>query len=129
MPSDACRPSASGGAASSAGTADAPEVADDPASADPAPGDSALSDPASGDPAPGDPAPGDPAPGDPAPQDGGPGTPAAVDWDRLPEPVRSRLAEVAAVAVAGLAAVDVPQPLRRLVRFTPAKRAKLGAAP
>ncbi|WP_232662240.1 NYN domain-containing protein [Pseudonocardia sp. TRM90224] len=56
------------------------------------------------------------------------GTAAPVDWDRLPEPVRGRLAEVAATAVGGMPVVDVPVPLRRLARFTPAKRAKLGGA-
>jgi len=47
-------------------------------------------------------------------------------WTGLPESVRSRLAEVAAVAVGGLSVDDVPMPLRRLARFTPAKRARLG---
>ncbi len=64
-----------------------------------------------------------PGVGDAAP---GPPTQDRVDWDRLPEPVRGRLAEVAAAAVAELPVADVPVPLRRLVRFTPAKRAKLG---
>jgi predicted RNA-binding protein with PIN domain len=50
-----------------------------------------------------------------------------VDWARLPEGVRSRLAELAASAVGSMPAVDVPVPLRRFARFTPAKRAKLGA--
>jgi predicted RNA-binding protein with PIN domain len=49
-------------------------------------------------------------------------------WARLPEPVRSRLAEVASVAVGALPTEDVPVPLRRLARFTPAKRARLGRA-
>src|SRR4051794_40368288 len=52
-----------------------------------------------------------------------------IEWDRLPEAVRSRLAEVAATAVGALPPVEVPVPLRRLARWTPAKRAKLGAAP
>jgi predicted RNA-binding protein with PIN domain len=47
-------------------------------------------------------------------------------WSRFPESVRSRLAEVASVAVGALAADDVPVPLRRLARFTPAKRSRLG---
>ena len=51
-----------------------------------------------------------------------------VDWDRLPEPVRVRLAELAATAVGAMPPVDVPVPLRRLARFTPAKRARLGTA-
>ena len=40
--------------------------------------------------------------------------------------MRSRLAELAATAVGAMPAADVPVPLRRLARFTPAKRAKLG---
>lgn len=49
------------------------------------------------------------------------------DWERLPDVVRHRLAEVAAVAVGEMPAVDVPAPLRRVARFAPAKRARLGA--
>jgi predicted RNA-binding protein with PIN domain len=52
----------------------------------------------------------------------------AVDWARLPEPVRSRLADAAAAALGTMPATDVPSPLRRLARFTPAKRARLGSA-
>lgn len=51
-----------------------------------------------------------------------------VAWDSLPEPLRARLAEVAATAVGALPESDVPVPLRRLARFTPAKRARLGGA-
>src|ERR687895_614886 len=53
-------------------------------------------------------------------------SPGQVDWAKLPEALRSRLAEIAATAVGAMPAVDVPVPLRRLARFTPAKRAKLG---
>jgi predicted RNA-binding protein with PIN domain len=49
-----------------------------------------------------------------------------VDWAKLPDAVRSRLADLAATAVGAMPAADVPVPLRRLARFTPAKRAKLG---
>nr|WP_253770183.1 NYN domain-containing protein [Goodfellowiella coeruleoviolacea] len=49
-----------------------------------------------------------------------------VDWTALPEPVRGRLAELAAEAVGGMARVDVPQQLRPVARFAPAKRARLG---
>lgn len=49
-----------------------------------------------------------------------------VAWEKLPEPLRARLAEVAAAAVGGLPPADVPASLRRFARFTPAKRAKLG---
>lgn len=52
--------------------------------------------------------------------------PPGVDWPRLPEAVRARLAEIAAAAVGELPAAEVPVPLRRLARFTPAKRARLG---
>jgi predicted RNA-binding protein with PIN domain len=60
------------------------------------------------------------------PEQGGAAAPSAVDWSRLPDAVRSRLADLAATAVGGLPSSDVPTPLRRLARFTPAKRAKLG---
>jgi predicted RNA-binding protein with PIN domain len=49
-----------------------------------------------------------------------------VDWTELPEGVRARLAELAADAVTHLPAVDIPQPVRAVARFAPAKRAKLG---
>src|SRR5918999_323671 len=51
---------------------------------------------------------------------------APVDWAKLPDALRSRLADLAATAVGAMRAVDVPVPLRRLAGFTPAKRAKLG---
>src|SRR5918999_1631397 len=51
---------------------------------------------------------------------------APVDWAKLPDALRSRLADIAATAVGAMPAVDVPVPLRRLAGFTPAKRAKLG---
>jgi predicted RNA-binding protein with PIN domain len=54
---------------------------------------------------------------------------SAVDWSALPDPVRARLAEVAADAVGEIPAVDVPPPVRPVARFAPAKRARLGAAP
>jgi predicted RNA-binding protein with PIN domain len=50
-----------------------------------------------------------------------------VNWERLPDAVRSRLADTAAAAVGSMRVADVPVSLRRLARFTPAKRAKLGA--
>jgi len=48
-------------------------------------------------------------------------------WDELPAPLRARLAEMAATAVGGLPAVDVPPTLRPLARFTPRKRARAGS--
>jgi hypothetical protein len=55
-------------------------------------------------------------------------SPGQVDWSKLPEPLRARLSEVAATAVGSMPITDVPVPLRRLARFPPAKRAKLGGA-
>ncbi|HWC84074.1 MAG TPA: NYN domain-containing protein [Pseudonocardiaceae bacterium] len=52
-----------------------------------------------------------------------------VDWGELPDGVRARLAELAADAVTHLPTVDIPQPVRTVARFAPAKRAKLGAGP
>lgn len=52
-----------------------------------------------------------------------------VDWDRLPEPVRLRIAESASTALTGLPPAEVPLRLRRFVRFAPAKRARLAAGP
>src|SRR6202008_4658597 len=51
---------------------------------------------------------------------------STVDGSALPEAVRGRLAELGAQAVGGLPPVDVPQQLRAVARFTPAKRARLG---
>lgn len=50
---------------------------------------------------------------------------ARIDWARLPDAVRARLAEIAATAVGEMPATEVPVPLRRFARFTPVKRAKL----
>ncbi|MEV0083246.1 NYN domain-containing protein [Saccharopolyspora sp. NPDC050642] len=49
-----------------------------------------------------------------------------VDWDALPGPLRLRLAELAACSLGEMRASDVPAQLRPVVRFAPAKRAKLG---
>ncbi|WP_026421457.1 NYN domain-containing protein [Actinokineospora inagensis] len=56
------------------------------------------------------------------------GSVPVVEWSGLPEPVRGRLAELGAVAVGALPKVDVPQQLRAVARFAPAKRARLGGA-
>ncbi|GAB3281380.1 NYN domain-containing protein [Parasphingorhabdus pacifica] len=56
-------------------------------------------------------------------QAGGDGS---LDWDAFPGPLRTRLAELAAAALGGMRQADVPVPLRPVVRFAPAKRAKLG---
>ncbi|WP_143230860.1 NYN domain-containing protein [Actinosynnema sp. ALI-1.44] len=51
-----------------------------------------------------------------------------VDWDGIPDAVRSRLAEIGAEAISGLNRVDIPQSLRAVAKFAPAKRARLGGA-
>jgi predicted RNA-binding protein with PIN domain len=48
---------------------------------------------------------------------------------RLPEPVRARVLALAAERLGQLAADEVPASLRQFARFTPAKRARLAAAP
>jgi predicted RNA-binding protein with PIN domain len=52
---------------------------------------------------------------------------STVDWSHLPDAVRSRLAELAAEAIGVLPRVDIPQQLRPVAKFAPAKRARLGA--
>ncbi|WP_277681332.1 NYN domain-containing protein [Saccharomonospora azurea] len=49
-----------------------------------------------------------------------------VDWLGLPEPIRERVAELAAAALGRLPSDDVPRQLRPVARFAPAKRARLG---
>ncbi|MGH3932357.1 MAG: NYN domain-containing protein, partial [Pseudonocardiaceae bacterium] len=51
-----------------------------------------------------------------------------MDWDDLPDAVRLRLAELTAAAVSGIPGSDMPATVRPLARFTPAKRARLGAS-
>lgn len=51
---------------------------------------------------------------------------APVDFDELPAPLRGRLADLAAGALGEMRLSDVPATLRPVVRFAPAKRAKLG---
>lgn len=51
---------------------------------------------------------------------------SGVDWEGLAGPVRSRLAQLAAAALGRMRRSDVPLPLRPVMRFAPAKRAKLG---
>lgn len=60
--------------------------------------------------------------------EGGGETPAA-DWADLPDAVRMRLAEIAADAVSEIPLIDIPQPVRPVARFAPAKRARLGVVP
>jgi predicted RNA-binding protein with PIN domain len=56
-----------------------------------------------------------------------PETASTVDWNQLPDAVRSRLAELGAEAIGVLPRVDIPQQLRPVAKFAPAKRARLGA--
>ncbi|MPZ85422.1 MAG: RNA-binding protein [Actinophytocola sp.] len=65
--------------------------------------------------------------GDP-PETSGP-VESTVDWSALPDAVRGRIAELGAEAIGALPQVDIPQQLRAVARFTPAKRARLGGAP
>jgi predicted RNA-binding protein with PIN domain len=60
--------------------------------------------------------------------DGSQQTPGAapVDPEHLPPPLRARLADLAAGALDEMRSTDVPAALRPVVRFAPAKRAKLG---
>jgi predicted RNA-binding protein with PIN domain len=51
-----------------------------------------------------------------------------MEWETIPDAVRSRLAEIAAEAISGLNRVDIPQQLRAVAKFAPAKRARLGGA-
>lgn len=56
------------------------------------------------------------------------GSQAAIDWEGLPEPIKARLAELSASALADIRSADIPAQLRPVVRFAPTKRAKLGSA-
>jgi predicted RNA-binding protein with PIN domain len=46
----------------------------------------------------------------------------------LPEPVRQRVVALAAAAMTGMPADELPAPLRRVAKFAPNRRAKLGGA-
>ncbi|MFR9729181.1 NYN domain-containing protein [Saccharopolyspora sp. MS10] len=66
-------------------------------------------------------------------REGAPGDPVedvpAEGSEQLPGPVGARLAELAAGALEAMRPSDVPVRLRPVVRFAPAKRAKLGQGP
>src|SRR3954447_16333131 len=51
-----------------------------------------------------------------------------IEWEEIPDAVRHRLAELGAEAISGLNRVDIPQQLRAVAKFAPAKRARLGGA-
>src|SRR6185436_7425511 len=46
----------------------------------------------------------------------------------LPEPVRQRVTTLTAAALPGMPGEEVPVPLRRVARFAPNRRARLGGA-
>ncbi|MCZ7418185.1 MULTISPECIES: NYN domain-containing protein [unclassified Micromonospora] len=73
-------------------------------------------------PAAGDGATDDPTP-DPGPADPGQPEPEPI----LPEPVRQRIVSLTAAVLPGLPADEVPVPLRRVAKFAPNRRARLGA--
>lgn len=54
------------------------------------------------------------------------GVVADLDVDSFAPPLRARLADLAAAALGDMRTVDVPATLRAVMRFAPAKRAKLG---
>ncbi|MET8067812.1 hypothetical protein ABZS65_29725, partial [Micromonospora sp. NPDC005313] len=56
------------------------------------------------------------------------GTPPTVEPEPvLPEPVRQRIVTLTAAVLPGLPADEVPVPLRRVAKFAPNRRARLGA--
>lgn len=61
---------------------------------------------------------------DPAPGEGGGAGPELV----LPGPVRGRILELAAEAMAALPAAETPPSLRKVAKFAPPRRARLGGA-
>jgi predicted RNA-binding protein with PIN domain len=69
----------------------------------------------------------DPEPSDPGAVDVD-GSVSGVDWSDLPTSVATRLVEIASDALATLAPVDIPAQLRPVVKFAPAKRARLAAS-
>ena len=93
---------------------DDPAVAGEPGAGEPDAEGPGVGEPGAGEPGSGEPTVGEPGAGEPAP---------AV----LPAPVRARVVALAAECLGGLAPVDVPAGLRAVARFTPARRARLGA--
>ncbi|MFY1686959.1 NYN domain-containing protein [Plantactinospora sp. WMMB782] len=104
-------------------------TAGDPAGGDPSEGVGPDGDPAGGDPSEGVGPDGDPAGGDP-PDGAGPGAGEAGEPEpTLPEPVRARIVSLAAAALPTLPAEELPPPLRRVAKFAPNRRARLGGGP
>ncbi|RBI96182.1 hypothetical protein DRA43_30400, partial [Micromonospora provocatoris] len=66
----------------------------------------------------------EPVVGVPADED----APTAIEPEPvLPEPVRQRIVTLTAAVLPGLPADEVPVPLRRVAKFAPNRRARLGA--
>ncbi|MEH0821097.1 NYN domain-containing protein [Micromonospora sp. CPCC 205714] len=64
-----------------------------------------------------------------APEAGaGPGAGAPEPEPTLPEPVRQRIVALTAAVLPGLPADEVPVPLRRVAKFAPNRRARLGGS-
>lgn len=71
---------------------------------------------------------GEPEPGGGPQPDGEPELAGGPESEpSLPEPVRQRILTLAAAALPGLPADELPVPLRRVARFAPNRRARLGA--
>ncbi|MBQ1051371.1 NYN domain-containing protein [Micromonospora sp. C51] len=74
------------------------------------------------------PAAGDDATDTPAVTDSGPVEPGQPEPEpSLPEPVRQRIVSLTAAVLPGLPGDEVPVPLRRVAKFAPNRRARLGA--
>jgi predicted RNA-binding protein with PIN domain len=59
----------------------------------------------------------------------GDGADEFVPEPSLPEPVRARVIALAAAAMTSLPPIELPDPLRRVAKFAPNRRARLGAGP
>lgn len=55
-------------------------------------------------------------------------SPETIPERPLPEPIRARVVALTATAMTSLPADEVPAPLRKVARFTPQRRARLGGA-
>jgi predicted RNA-binding protein with PIN domain len=60
---------------------------------------------------------------------GGESSPEPVTEPVLPDPVRQRVVALVATAIGGLPEDQLPAPLRRIAKFAPNRRARLGARP
>src|SRR4051812_48659274 len=78
--------------------------------------------------APSEPIGGEPSP-EPAPEPFPEPFPEPVTEPVLPDPVRQRVVALVATAIGGLPEDQLPAPLRRIAKFAPNRRARLGARP